>query len=96
MTDSTKWTYNSQLFPTQTILKKWSELVHLIADKLGTEPTVICRKLYFDYDSEWQTKYYAIHLYMREIKLTATVANRPGMTGTIPERASLSRVPAKK
>jgi hypothetical protein len=25
-----------------------------------------------------------------------TVANRPGMTGTIPERASLSRVPAKK
>ncbi len=28
--------------------------------------------------------------------LVATVANRPGMTGTIPERASLSRVPAKK
>jgi hypothetical protein len=25
-----------------------------------------------------------------------TVANRPGMTGTIPEWASLSRVPAKK
>ncbi len=26
----------------------------------------------------------------------STVANRPGMTGTIPERASLSRVPMKK
>jgi hypothetical protein len=28
--------------------------------------------------------------------IKSTVANRPGMTGTIPEQASLSRVPAKK
>jgi hypothetical protein len=70
--NSTKWAYNSQLLPTRTILKKWPELVHLVADEFGPETTVICRKLHFDYDSEWQTKYYAIHLFMRGNKLTAS------------------------
>ncbi len=37
-----------------------------------------------------------IQWWLESVVIGYTVANRPGMTGTIPERASLSRVPANK
>jgi hypothetical protein len=63
--NSTQWTYNSQILPTETILKKKPELIHRVIQEFGTDGPVICPKLFIDYDSKWQQNYYAIHLFIR-------------------------------
>jgi hypothetical protein len=63
--DSTEWTYNSQILPTEEILEKKPELIHRVIEEFGTDGFVICPKLFIEYDSKWQQNYYAIHLFIR-------------------------------
>jgi hypothetical protein len=68
--DSTQWTYNSQILPTESILKKKPELIHRVIHEFGTHGPVICPKLFIDYDSKWRQNYYAIHLFIRGKRIT--------------------------
>ena len=63
--DPTQWVYNSEVLPTKVILVNRPDLIHRVYGKFGPWGPTVCPLLYSTYYEDWQTEYYAFHLYMR-------------------------------